>query len=142
MRPGPVLIGLFLSTLILFGFLAMSPSITAFSLTAAVDIKPDTLNVNMKGRWITAYIGLPQGYKVSDIDPSTILLEGLFKAEWSNIEGEVLMVKFDASIVTDYLWGKLYHMGVKRAPIELKVTGQLKDGADFSGSDTLTAINP
>ena len=120
----------------------LSPSSQAFALTATVDIKPETLNVNMNGRWITARIELPEGYSVRDIDTSTILLEGLFGAEWSNIEGRVLMVKFGALGITDYLWAKLYHMGLERTSIDLNVTFQLNDGTWFEGSDTITVMNP
>jgi len=142
MRASSLFTALLFSALILFGFQILSPPGTAFSLKATVDIKPDTLNVNIKGKWITAYIGLPEGYNVSDIDLSTILLEGLFKAEWSNVEGKVLMVKFDASSVTDYLLGQLYHMRLERTSIDVEVTGQLKDGIRFSGFDTITIMNP
>jgi len=119
-----------------------SPLGKGFVINATVDIKPDTLNLNMRGKWITVYIGLPEDYNLTDIDKSTILLEGLFKAEWSRIEDGTLMVKFDASSVIDYLWDQLYHMGGKRGPIELRVAGQLVDGTEFSGSDTITIMNP
>lgn len=142
MRKSSFLTTLCFVGLMLFGLQFVSPPSAAFSLTATVDIKPDTLNVNMRGRWITAYIGLPEGYNISDIDPLTILLESLFKAEQSNIEGDVLMVKFDASGVTDYLWGKLYHMGVNRAQVDLMIEGKLKDGPSFAGSDTMSIMNP
>jgi len=126
----------------LVGFQALNPSASAYTLEVTVDITPSTLNVNMEGKWITARLGLPKDYNVRDIDTSTILLEGLFRAEWSNVEGKALMVKFDAHAITDYLWGKLYHMGLERTSIELKVTGQLKDGTYFEGSDTITIMNP
>jgi len=147
MRVGSFLIVVFFSALVLFGFQFLSPLSKASSLAATVDIKPDTLNLNMRGRWITAYIGgLPEPYNVSDIDTSKpILLEGLFEAEWSNIEGEVLMVKFKFEGNTgliDYLWNELTHMGGERGPIELRVTGQLVDGAQFSGVDTITIMDP
>ena len=131
-----------LAVVIIFGFQLLTPPSRALSVTATVDIKPETLNVNMNGKWITAFIALPEGYNASDIDTSTILLEGLFGAKLSNIEGKRLMVKFDASSVTDYLWGKLYHMGIDRASIDLLITGKLKDGTQFAGSDTITIINP
>lgn len=42
---------------------------------AAIDIDPNTLNWISKGRWITCYIELPEGYDVGDIDVSTITLD-------------------------------------------------------------------
>ena len=43
-------------------------------ISATVDIDPDTLNLKSKGKWVTAYIELPDGYDVADIDASTVLL--------------------------------------------------------------------
>jgi len=126
--------------IILFGFQALSPSI-AFTLSATVDVTPDTINLNMQGRWITAFISLPEGYNVSDIDRSSILLEGQFSPEWSNIEGNNLMAKFDTALVIPYLWDRLTHMGSK-ASIELTVTGELTNGTPFTGSDTVTIMDP
>lgn len=130
------------SALILFGFQALSPSTTAFTLNAIVHIKPDTINLNREGRWITVYIALPESYNVSDIDTSTILLEDIFSPEWSNIEYGMLMVKFDSSAVINYLWNKLYHMGGNRVFIELTVTGKLVDDTPFTGSDTVKIMDP
>ena len=126
----------------LFGFQFLSQSSKAVTLAATVDIKPETLNLNMNGRWITVHIGLPEGYNVTDIDQSTIRLEGFISPEWSNFEDGRLMVKFDASSVIDYLWDQLYHMGGRRGSIELRVAGQLMDGTQFSGSDKITIMNP
>jgi len=142
MRVRSLLMAVFLSALVLFSFQLLTQSSKALTLAATVDIKPNTLNLNMKGRWITVYIGLPEGYNLTDIDESTIMLEGLFSPEWSNIEDGMLMVKFDASSVINYLWDRLYHMGVKRGSIELRVAGQLMDGTQFSGNDKITIMSP
>lgn len=140
MKSKSLLIALVFSALILIGFQALSTG-KAFTLTATVDVNPDSINLNRQGRWITAYISLPEGYNVSDIDRSSILLEGQFSPEWSNIECERLMVKFDASLVTPYLWDRLNHMG-NRVSIELTVTGKLTNGTPFTGSDTVTIMDP
>lgn len=142
MRVRSLLMVVFLSALVLFSFQLLSQSSKALTLAATVDIKPDTLNLNMKGKWITVYIELPEDYNLTDIDESTIMLEGLFSPEWSNIEGDTLMVKFDASSVIDYLWDRLYHMGGNRGCIELRIAGQLMDGTQLSGSDKITIMNP
>ncbi len=44
------------------------------SIPATVDIYPETLNLKSLGRWATAYIELPQGYDVGDIDIVTVRL--------------------------------------------------------------------
>ena len=48
----------------------------AYPIQAVVDINPDTLNPKSEGKWITAYIELPTGHNVSEIDVSSILFNG------------------------------------------------------------------
>jgi len=36
------------------------------ALSATVDLDPDTLNLESKGKWITCYIELPEGYGIGD----------------------------------------------------------------------------
>jgi len=36
------------------------------ALSATVDLDPDTLNLESKGKWITCYIELPEGYDTGD----------------------------------------------------------------------------
>jgi hypothetical protein len=143
MRVKTLLAVLCFSAVILLGaqFLtSMGDRVIAFN--ATVSITPKTFNVNMQGQWITVRIKLPEDYNINDIDVSTIRLEGLFQVEWSNFEGKALMVKFDASNVADYLLAKLYHMGLSQSSVDLTVEGKLNDGTLFSGSDTITIMNP
>lgn len=131
-----------LSVAILFGFQALNPPSIAFTLTVTVDVRPETINLNREGRWITVYIGLPEGYNVSEIDTSSILLEGMFSPEWSNVECDMLMAKFDSTAVIGYLWERLYHMGESQAFIELMVIGELMDGTPLEGKDTVRIMDP
>jgi len=99
-----------------------------------IDIDPNTLNLKSKGRWITCYITLNDPYDVNDIDISTILLEDTIPAEWGDVQGTTLMVKFDRSEVEDMLSPNTYN---------LKVTGELIDGTSFEGySDEIRVIEP
>jgi hypothetical protein len=103
-------------------------------LGATINIDPDTLNLKSKGRWITCYITLNNPYDVNDIDISTILLEDTIPAEWGDIQGYTLMVKFDRSEVENMLSPGTYN---------LKVTGELTDGTEFEGySDEIRIIDP
>ncbi len=108
---------------------------------AVIDIDPDTLNLNSKGKWITCYIELPGNYDVEDIDVSTIKLNDEVPAE-SRPTGvgdcdddgiAELMVKFDISAVQEIL-----EAGDE---VEITVTGELNDDTKFEGSDTIRVIN-
>ena len=108
---------------------------------AAIDIDPDTLNLNSKGKWITCYIELPEGYDVEDIDVSTIKLNDQIPAEshptgiGDNDNDGIpdLMVKFDRAAVQQML-----QTGNE---VEITVTGELTDGTLFEGTDTIRVID-
>ncbi len=106
---------------------------------ATVDIRPGVLNPKSKGEWITAYIELPEGYDVNDIEMSTIMLMGSIPAESfpSNVgdydkDGKPdLMVKFDKQSLLPLLDAE---------NMELTVTGELTDGSIFEGTDTIWVL--
>jgi hypothetical protein len=50
-------------------------------ITADIDFRPQTLNKKSRGKWVVAFIELPQGYDVNDIDTSSIVLEGSIPAK-------------------------------------------------------------
>jgi hypothetical protein len=108
---------------------------------AAIDIDPDSLNLNSKGKWITCYIELPEDYDVEDIDVSTIKLNDEVPAESrpagvGDCDGDgiaELMVKFDRSGVQ-----KILEAG---DDVEITVTGELDVDTKFEGSDTIRVID-
>lgn len=118
------------------------------SVKATIDINPDTLNLNSSGKWITAYIELPEGYDVEDINASTVQLNGVqavadpkydFVTNQSgyiidNDEDGILerMVKFVRSAVAALL--------SPGDEVELTVNGSLNDGTSFEGTDTIRVI--
>ena len=108
---------------------------------ATININPDTLNLKRKGKWITAYLELPEGYDVADIDVSTILLNDSVPAEEKpNSVGDYdddgiidLMVKFNGDAVMNLL-----EVGEE---VEITVSGELNDGPQFEGKDKIKVIN-
>jgi hypothetical protein len=111
------------------------------AIEATIDFDPDTLNLKNKGRWITTYIELPEGYNVADIDVSTLLLKDLVPAELKpasigdeDNDGIIdLMAKFDRAAVEGLL-----NVGDE---VEITVSGSLIDGPQFVGIDIIRVIS-
>jgi len=117
------------------------------AINACVDTDPDTLNLGSKGNWITAYVELPEGYDVRNIDVSTILLNGTVPVNPSaptavgDYDGDGvpdLMVKFDKAAVS----GLILSQGITSGNVVLTITGRLYDGTIFEGSDTIRVMLP
>ncbi len=110
-------------------------------ISADIIFDPDTLNLKSKGRWITVYIELFEGFDVNNIDITTILLNEVLSAETSPIEindydGDGisdLMVKFDRA--------SLYSLLTVGDAIEVVVSGNLVDGNYFYGTDIISVID-
>lgn len=67
-----------------------------------MDIKPDTLNLESKGEWVTVYAIVDTEYNEKDIIIKSVMLDGVIQAEWGGVQADGrLMVKFDrASVIT------------------------------------------
>lgn len=121
-------------------------------ISATIDVDPNTLNLKSKGEWVTAYIELPEGYDVADINVSSLMLNDtvLVDPDAPTLIGDYdedgvpdLMVKFDRSEVAAYVLAnvnltKLYEE--RFMTITLTVTGYLNDDTMFQGSNTIKVI--
>jgi len=107
------------------------------SVSATIDIDPNTLNLKSRGRWITAHIELPEGYEEENINVATILLNNTISAIWV----KALVVKFDRAEVIDYVYNS-GRFSRKFMTITLTITGELSDGTRFEGSDTIWVMMP
>jgi len=114
---------------------------------AMVNVEPDTLNLKSKGKWITAYIELPEGYNIRDIDISSILLNGTIPVDMSaptavgdydNDGTPDLMVKFNRTAVCQLILSK----GITVGSVTLSVSGKLANGIGFQGCDTIRVRMP
>jgi len=120
-------------------------------LPAITDINPETLNLRSRGNWITCRIKLPEGYDVSDIDRTTMLLNSsipvdsfwvykLLKSVIGDHDDGIphLMVKFSRTAVSEFILSK----GVMYGNVTLTITGELYDGTSFEGSDVIMVRMP
>jgi Tol biopolymer transport system component len=122
---------------------------TVEAIEASVDIDPNSLSLKSKGKWITAYVELPEGYDVSDINVSTIMLNGTVRSELSptaigdydNDGVPDLMIKFDRAAVVQYILDQV-PIEERFMTVTLTITGKLNDGTPFQGSDTIKIILP
>jgi len=119
-----------------------------------IDPDPDTLNLKSKGQWVTAYIEFPEDYDVTDINVSTILLNGTLPVDvdapvtigdHDNDAIPDLMVKFDRAEVIAYVIAnvnitELYEK--KFMTITLTVNGSLNNGTPFQASTTIRIVMP
>jgi hypothetical protein len=112
----------------------------ARAISAGAEIHPEALNLGSRGKWITAYVKLPEGYDVHDIDVSSILLNGTVPAEPRPISygDSHIMVKFDRTAVAQLILSK----GIKYGNVTLTITGKLNDGIAFEGSDIIRVKMP
>ena len=108
-------------------------------ITANLTIHPRTLNLDSNGRYVTAHIGLPEGYTVDEIEVESVLLQGSLEAEKTNVSGSnVMLAKFSRSDLIELI----EEMGLDLpAEVELTVSGNLEDGTAFEGTDTIRVIS-
>jgi parallel beta-helix repeat protein len=103
---------------------------------AAVKIRPRTLNLRSRGKWIMCVIRLPEDYNVADIDPNSILLEDEIPVDRVWLQEEFAVVKFSRTAVQEMLTEV-----ETPAEVELVVSGERSDGTIFEGADTIRVIN-
>lgn len=129
---------------------AFTVHIPTTSITVDMDFEPHTLNKTDHGNWVRVEIELPHGYKASDVDLSSIRLEGAIPAERSPVEIRTkghddgcdsehdkhdhteLVVKFDRSEVINVLPCGNH--------VPVHVTGKVGT-ITFEGTDIIRVIN-
>lgn len=103
-------------------------------ISAEVRIVPCTVNLASKGKWINAFIRLPEDYNVTDIDADSVLLEDEIEPQWVwfDEDEQVAMVRFSREEVRDIL---------TIGEVELTITGRFTDGTVFEAKDVIIVID-
>jgi hypothetical protein len=113
----------------------------------AVKLCPPTLTLRGRGRWLTAFITLPAGYRLKDVNVSSIMVNQTVPAamRFQRIRGcggreiRALRVRFDRTDVLRYVLGQVTTR-MRLITVTLTITGTFKDGTPFEGSDTIRII--
>jgi len=115
-----------------------------------IDIDPDTLNRNGKGNWITAYITLPDGFDVADIDPASIQITSLLGASCDPNYVQFADLSFTPQVgdrdedgiqdLTVKFDRQLLLMNICLDDVAITVEGDLSTGDHFIGSDQIRVI--
>jgi predicted outer membrane repeat protein len=102
-------------------------------ISAEVRILPRTINLQSKGKWIAASIQPPEGYGAADIDANSILLENEIEPEQFRLseDQQAAIARFNKSEVQGI---------IDTGEVELIITGRLKDGITFKGTDVIRVI--
>ncbi|MHC4657096.1 MAG: DUF333 domain-containing protein [Planctomycetota bacterium] len=104
---------------------------------AEVHIVPRIINLASKGRLITAFLWLPEGYDatdIADIDSHSILLEYEIEPEqlWVDVKEQVVIARFSREDVQPIL---------EVGDIELTISIHLTDGTVFEGTNVVKMID-
>ncbi|MEM3697383.1 MAG: DUF4114 domain-containing protein [Candidatus Bathyarchaeia archaeon] len=108
---------------------------------------PRTLNLKSKGRWITAIVRVPKEYNVSDVDVSTILLNGTVSADQRHYaickRWNLIVLKFNRTEVIELIKASLNETACNKKSIKvsLTLTGNFFDGTPFQGTDKIRVIH-
>ncbi len=124
-----------------FRFASLLPDV--WIINAVVDMKPERLNLRSRGKYVTAYIELPDGYDVNDIDMSSVVI--------SKIRSDVIkppirrtglwrIGDYDGDGVRDlrvrFSRKKLIRL-LKTSDRRITIAGTLLNGTSFTGTDKI-----
>jgi hypothetical protein len=103
-------------------------------ISAAIKIVPRTINLHSKGKWITCYIGLPEEYNVTDINPNSIFLEDEIQPDQFSVDEQeqIAIARFSRKEVQAIL---------SIGEVELTITGRLTDGTAFEAIDIIKVVD-
>lgn len=137
MRKGTLIYSVIL-LLILTSLVAFSPA-GAEIIIGSAKFDPNRIDLSLPDPSVVKATIRFENESVTDINASTILLEGSLPIDTTYLVPGALVAEFDGTGVVNILWGKITHMGALAPPykIWLTITGNLKDtagGTPFSAT--------
>ncbi|MGQ9507516.1 MAG: DUF4114 domain-containing protein [Candidatus Bathycorpusculaceae bacterium] len=108
---------------------------------------PRTLNLKSRGRWITTIVRVPKEYNVSDVDVSSILLNGTVPADQRHFVIckclNLIVLKFNRTAVIELIKESLNETVCQKKSIKVSLTliGKFLDGTPFQGTDKIRVIH-
>ncbi|MDD4270630.1 MAG: hypothetical protein PHO07_07290 [Pirellulales bacterium] len=119
-----------LSAMLLASAMVIAPA-SAEEARIDIVISPSTVNLDMKGVWVTVHADIP--YSLVDHDVLVTLNAVPVKSTFADNRGD-LVAKFPvgdvAAILTEYVGEE----------VELTLSGTAADGTEFYGTDTIRVI--
>ncbi len=111
----------------------------AVVLPCTIDVKPNALSLKSKGRWVTSYVELPEGYDAADIDISTVKLNSAIPAQLHPAK----LGDYDADGISDLMVKFNRHdliATLSAGEVTLSITGEV-NGMSFAGTGTIRVID-
>jgi hypothetical protein len=108
---------------------------------------PRTLNLKSRGKWITAIVRLPKEYNASDVDISSILINGTVPADQRHYiickRWNLIVLKFNRTAIIELIKEALNGTVCKEKSVKvlLTLTGKFSDGTPFQGKDKIRVIH-
>jgi hypothetical protein len=108
---------------------------------------PRTLNLKSRGKWITAIVRLPKEYNASDVDISSILINGTVPADQRHYiickRWNLIVLKFNRTAIIELIKESLNGTVCKEKSVKvlLTLTGKFSDGTPFQGKDKIRVVH-
>jgi len=114
-------------------------SVTAtFGLEVGFDFKPHDLNLNSKGKWLTGYLRPQDPYFASQIDPSSIRLNGTVPV---SADQPVKIEEHDTRLKVKFARSDVLPTLTAGDHVPVTVSGLIA-GMEFAGTDTIKVKGP
>jgi len=119
------------------------PSVVA----SRIDAVPTTLNLLRPGSWIQVYVEAPEGFDLSRVNISSVMLDQTIPADQSvatilgDYDGDLLqdlLIKFNRSMVSNFIISS----GVTTGNVAISMTYRLYDGTKFKGTGIVRVRMP